>query len=145
MKIRYRFLLGLHLFVGVGALGGGLAGMLDPDEPLGIPASLLENSPFENYFIPSLILFTVIGLGHLFSALAILYFPKYQGYISSVFSWALMIWIVVQVIILQVVEFLHVLYFLIGLLGAIIALRILIEELKFPLNLFIRGRPSQKK
>ncbi len=138
MKTKYRFLMGLHLFVGVGALGGGLAGMLDPEEPLGIPVDLLEQSPFENYFIPSLILFTVIGLGHVFSALAAVYFPRHQGYISSVFSWALVIWIVVQVVIMRTAAFLHVLYFLIGLVGAILALRILIEERAFPLSLFMK-------
>ncbi len=138
MKSKYKFLMGLHLFVGVGALGGGLAGMLDPEEPLGIPVDLLEQSPFENYFIPSLILFTVIGLGHVFSAFSTVYFPKRQGYISSVFSWALVIWIVVQVLLMRVVAFLHVLYFLIGLVGAILALRILIEQRAFPVNLFMK-------
>jgi len=144
MKTRYRFLMALHLFVGVGALGGGLAGMLDPEEPLGIPVDLLEQSPFENYFIPSLILFTVIGLGHVFSALATVYFPKHQGYISSVFSWALVIWIVVQVVIMRMAAFLHVLYFLIGLVGAILALRVLIEQRAFPVKLFMKDGPDRK-
>ena len=143
MKTRYRFLMALHLFVGVGAIGGGLAGMLNPVEPLGIPVDLLEQSPFENYFIPSLILFTVIGLGHVFSALATVYFPRHQGYISSVFSWALVIWIVVQVIMIRVANFLHVLYFLIGLVGAVLALRILIEQRAFPVNLFMKDRPDR--
>ena len=138
MKTRYKFLMVLHLFVGVGALGGGLAGMLDPEEPLGIPVDLLEQSPFENYFIPSLILFTVIGLGHVFSALAAVYFPRHQGYISSFFSWALVIWIVVQVVIMRMAAFLHVLYFLIGLVGAILALCILIEQRAFPVKLFMK-------
>jgi len=145
MKTKYMFLMILHLFVGVGALGGGLAGMLDPEEPLGIPADLLDQSPFEDFFIPSLILFTVIGLGHIFSALAAVYFPRYQGYTSSIFSWALVIWIVVQVIMIRAINILHVLYFLIGLVGAVLALRILIEERAFPLNLVLKDGPGRTK
>lgn len=136
MKKLYRFLFILHTFVSVGALFGGIGGMLDPHEPLGIPAELLEGSPFSSYFVPSLILFVVIGLGHGFSALTAKRNSKNQGYISSVFSWALMIWIVVQCIMINTVDFLHVLYFLIGLAGAIVAMRILYEQRLFPANLF---------
>ncbi len=138
MKKHYRFLLILHAFVSVGALFGGMAGMIDSHEPLGIPAELLEGSPFSNYFIPSLILFVIIGLGHGFSALAAKRNSKYQGYISSIFSWALMIWIVVQCIIMNAIDFLHVLYFFFGLIGAAFAMRILYEQRMFPANLFRR-------
>ena len=130
-----RYLCYLHFFVGVGALFGGMAGMLNPYDPLGIPADLLEGSPFSSFFIPSLILFTVIGLGHTFSGWAALKNSNYQGYISSVFSWALMIWIVVQCLIIETVEFLHVLYFLIGLTGAVLAMLLLFEKRQFPANL----------
>jgi hypothetical protein len=135
MKSPYRLLLYLHAFVGIGALFGGLAGMLNPQEPLGIPAELLEGSPFSSYFIPALILFVVIGLGHSLSAITAWRRSEYQGYISSVFSWALMIWIVVQCIIIRAVDFLHVLYFSIGLFGAIIAMRLLFEQNAFPASL----------
>ncbi len=120
----------LHLFVGIGALFGGVAGMLDPYGPLGIPVELLEGSPFSNYFIPSLILFTVIGLGHIFSALATRREFELQGFISSTFSWALMIWIIVQCLIMQTIAFLHVLYFLIGLAGAILSARLILYRLR---------------
>jgi len=114
--------------------------MADPYEPLGIPADLLEGSPFTSYFIPSLILFVVIGLGHGFSALTAKKHSKYQGYITSVFSWALMIWIVAQCMIMNVIEFLHVLYFFIGLTGAVLGMRLLCEKHMFPSNLFYRIR-----
>ncbi len=114
--------------------------MADPHEPLGIPAELLEGSFFGSYFIPSLILFTVIGLGHGFSALTAGRNSIYQGYISSVFSWALVIWIVVQCMVINEINFLHVLYFLIGLAGAIISMLILYEQRLFPANLFFKPR-----
>lgn len=134
MKVNYRILLIIHLFVGLGALGGGLVAIVDPYKPLGIPVELLEGSPFSNYLVPGLILFVIIGMGHIFSALTVIKKSKWQGYISSVFSWALMIWIVVQCIIINTVEFLHILYFLIGLLGAVLAMRILFEQGQFPAN-----------
>lgn len=87
----YRILPVMHAFVGIGALFGGCAAMLNPNGPMGISVELLENSPFDNYFIPGLILFTVIGLGNILSSFLFRYHLKYQGYISSVFSWALVI------------------------------------------------------
>lgn len=137
MKKEYPILFALHLFIGVGALFGGLAGMLNPNDPLGIPNSLLDDSPFSNFFVPSLILFVVIGLGHIFSAITARLHSKYQGYITSIFSWALMIWIVVQCLIINTVDFLHVLYFCLGLCGAILGMRILFKEGSFPANLVI--------
>ena len=134
MKSPYRLLLFLHAFVGIGALFGGLAGMLSPREPLGIPAEMLEGSPFSSYFIPALILFVVIGLGHSFGAITAWRRSEYQGYISSVFSWALMIWIVVQCLMLKTVVFAHVFYFLIGLFGAVLAFYILYTKRQFPAN-----------
>lgn len=114
--------------------------MLNPHEPLGIPIELLEGSPFSSYFIPSLILFSVIGLGHTLSGITALKNSKYQGYISSVFSWALVIWIVVQCAIIGTVEFLHVLYFLLGLAGAVLGFIVLFEKRQFPANLFHKGQ-----
>jgi len=135
MRANYKILLIIHLFVGLGALAGGLVAIADPYEPLGIPAELLDGSPFSSYLVPGLILFIVIGMGHIFSALTALKKSKWQGYISSVFSWALMIWIVVQCIMINTVELLHILYFLIGLLGAVFAMRILFEQGQFPVNI----------
>lgn len=135
MNRKVRYLCYYHFFVGVGALLGGMGGMLNPYDPLGIPIELLEGSPFSSYFIPSLILFTVIGLGHTFSGWTALKNSHDQGYISSVFSWALMIWIVVQCIMLEMVTFLHVLYFLLGLIGTVLAMLVLFEKRQFPTNL----------
>ena len=67
MKCPYRFLFFSHVFVGIGAIGGGLAAILNPQEPLGVSAELLKNSPFPNYLIPGVILFTIIGLGNIFN------------------------------------------------------------------------------
>jgi len=134
----YRFLVVHHIIIAIGALFGGLAAIIDPFEPLGVPNELLNGSPFDSYLIPGLILFTVIGVGNLFSAYTATKRSKHQGYISSVFSWGLMIWIVVQCIMINTIDFLHVLYFVLGLLGAFLAMRILYEQRAFPTNLLGR-------
>lgn len=134
----YQFLAVHHFIIAIGALFGGMAAIIDPFEPLGVPNELLDGSPFDNYLIPGLILFTIIGVGNLISAYTAVKRSKHQGYISSVFSWALMIWIVVQCIMIDAIDFLHVLYFALGLLGAVLAMLILYEQRAFPTNLFGR-------
>ena len=64
MKKIYRLLFALHAFVGVGAVFGGLAAITNPKSPLGIPIEILKNSPFNDFLIPGIILFTLIGLGN---------------------------------------------------------------------------------
>lgn len=138
MKFTHRLLCGLHLFVGIGAVGGGLAGILNPQAPLGMPLELLQSSPFDNYLIPGLILFVIIGLGNLFSAYTFRLKSRYQGYISSVFSWALVIFIVVQCLMLNLIYFLHIIFFFVGLIMAGLAAIILYEQRHFPANLILR-------
>lgn len=137
MKLLYRFLFSLHAFVGIGAIGGGMAAILNPEQPLGMPVEALKNSPFSNYLIPGIILFAIIGLGNVISALIIVFKSKYQGYISSVFSWALVIWIVIQCVMLNSVHFLHIIFFIIGVIGVVLSTIILLKQSLFPANLFL--------
>jgi hypothetical protein len=148
MKLVYRLLFAFHVFVGLGAMAGGLAAITNPNGPMGISVDILKNSPFSNFLIPGIILFTVIGLGNILSAITFAFKSKNQGYISSVFGWALVIWIVVQCIMLNTVNFLHVVYFVIGLIQAVLSMFILFEQRLFPSNVIlhfykkiISGRP----
>lgn len=145
MEIVYRLLFVLHGFVGIGALAGGLAAIINHQGPLGMSVEALNNSPFSNYLIPGIILFTVIGLGNIISAFMFRYKLKFQGYISSVFSWALVIWIVVQCIILNTVVFLHILFFTIGLIEAVLSIVILFEHRLFPTNIILKFYKEIKK
>ncbi len=138
MKKKYLFLSIMHLFIGVGAIIGGLAGIVEPGEPLGLPAYLLDGSIFSSYLVPGIILFIFIGLGNVFSALTAWNKSAYQGYISSVFSWGLMIFIIVQCLVMKSVVFPHVFFFLLGLTGAILAGLILINNNQFPINILRR-------
>ncbi len=137
MKKVFRILFILHLLVGIGAIGGGMMAILNPQGPGGMPTDLLNNSPFHDFLIPGIILFTVIGLGNVFSALSLHLKSRYQGYISSIFSWALVIWIVVQCIMLQTVVFLHVLFFIIGLVGVFLSSIVMLIQNLFPVNIIL--------
>jgi hypothetical protein len=143
MKLVYRLLCALQVFVGIGAVPGGLAAILNPQNPLGVPVESLRHSPFSDYLIPGIILFVVIGLGNLGSALFFLRRSRYQGYVSSVFGWALVIWIVVQCIMLQSVGYLHVIYLIIGLLETALAMALIWEQQLWPANLIERAREGK--
>lgn len=125
-----RILFALHLFVGIGAIGGGLAAILNPCEPLGMPVDALKHGPFSNYLIPGIILFTVIGLGNLAGALALRFSWRFRFYTSWTLGWALVIWIVVQCIMLQDVVFLHVLFFFIGAVIATLTMKNVWQEVQ---------------
>ena len=137
MEGLYRFLFFSHAFVGMGAIGGGLAAIFNPQEPLGVSTELLKNSPFTNYLIPGIILFTIIGLGNITSAVTIYFKSRFQGYISSVFSWALVIWIIVQCIMIGTVNLLHITYFIIGVIEVILSTIIMFEQNLYPANVIL--------
>lgn len=126
----------LHFFIGVGALFGGLAAMLQPNGPLGISTDVLEGSPFENFLIPGLILFGFIGLGNVLSGMIVWRGSKLTGVISGFFGCGLMIWIFVQCWIMGDVVALHVLYFVLGMIQAGFGMRLLFVNHQFPFSIF---------
>ncbi len=142
-KLR-RFSGGLHLFVGVGALAGGSAAILDPLAPLGMPAEALRYSPFDTFLIPGIVLFVLLGLGNLAAGLAVLRQARFGEYAGFFLSGALMLWIVVQCLMLWSVVFLHLLFFGIGLAGGLLSLLLMDAENLYPLPLIrkVLGKPK---
>lgn len=64
-----RWILGsLLLIIALNAFGGGYYGMAGAE---GVPTEWLEASPFDSYFIPSLILAVVVGGSFLTAAIAV--------------------------------------------------------------------------
>ena len=123
----------LHVFLALGAIYGGMAFLLSPtgeDNYMDLPVSYLENDVFTNFLIPGILLITVLGIFPLLVA----YFlfskrPSRFGEALNVFKdkhwvwgfslyigFALIIWITVQVYLLQVVVGLHLFYMAYGLL-----------------------------
>lgn len=108
----------LLLFNGIGALYGGLNFITHPDgSSMQMSTDLLKNSPFQNYFIPGIILFLangVLSLGVLI-ALALKY--RHSAFLVMVQGTILTGWILIQVILIQTVIVLH---FIMGVVGVVL-------------------------
>ena len=62
-KTARNILLILLAFLGLGAIFGGGVLIISPSgELFGMPLSMLANSPFNNFLVPGIILFTVLGI-----------------------------------------------------------------------------------
>lgn len=134
MKAVNRILTVMHVLVAVGGMAGGFAAISDPYAPLGMPLDNLKNSPFDSYFIPGIILFGFIGLGNAFCAVFPRFWPRYRGWPSGVIGCGQAMFIVVQCVMIRGVVALHVIFFLIGAVQAVLAAILLFKEDRFPMN-----------
>lgn len=91
----------LEAFLGVGALGGGIALMAGPNgEILLLPESALAGSPFANYFAPGAILFVLLGIGPLVAAVLAWRRHPIAPLLACMAGGALLIWLTVQIAII---------------------------------------------
>ncbi len=105
----------VQAFVGLGALPVGLLMILNPRGGRLVPAEVLEGSPFPDFLIPGLFLFTVNGLGSLIGAYLSFRRHRLAGPAALGLGAFLMAWIVVQVLALgPPIVFLQGMYFVLG-------------------------------
>ena len=105
----------LQAFIGLGALGGGFMLVRDPSgSALELPMSLLEGSPFPDFLIPGLFLLAVNGVGSMIGAGLSFTRRRYAQEIAIVLGAILVAWIVIQIVIISSFHWLHVLYFILG-------------------------------
>lgn len=79
---------------------GGLGLILGPTgKTLNIPLGWLEGSPFMNYLIPGLILFSLLGMLPIYIATGLLGNRFFYWRLSLILGILLLIWIVVEIII----------------------------------------------
>lgn len=136
-KIPRTILLILLAFLGIGALGGGSVFIISPSGNLfGMPLSLLEKSPFTDFFIPGVILFIVLGLIPCGLVVALLKRPvsalaeRFNFFSDMHWAWtgsiyvafALIVWIQIQMVFLQAVDWLHTLYMFLAIAILFVAL-----------------------
>lgn len=93
---------------------------------------LLKNAPFDNFFIPGLFLFVVIGLMNIAAGITGIKKWKYQGYFSGAMGGVLMAWIVIQCFMIREINYLHVIFFLIGGVQAFLSLLFILKKDQFP-------------
>ena len=110
-----KFLIFIHFFVGIGAIGGGLAGLLNPEAPFeGLSPEILQNGPFTSFFIPSLFLFIVLGFGNIIAGIFAIKFPKLLFYFSILMGGILSMWIIIQCWVMWSIVLLHIIFFIVG-------------------------------
>lgn len=127
----------LQAFLGLGAIGGGLALLADPSgEMMGMPASILERSPFDNFAIPGVLLLVIFGLLPLLVLYGLFKKPRWAwAYALTPFktlhaAWTFslyigfgqIIWIMVQTYMMDAVSIIHVFYMSLGMLIQMVTL-----------------------
>ena len=105
----------LQAFIGLGALGGGFMLVIDPSgSALGVPLSFLEGSPFPDFLIPGIFLLAVNGVGSMIGAVLSFTRRRYAQAIAIVLGAILVAWIVIQIVIIRSFSWMHILYFILG-------------------------------
>jgi hypothetical protein len=100
-----RYTLGsLLALVALNAFGGGIYGLMGAKE---IPLRWLEGSPFTSYFLPSLILFSVVGGSLALGAIAVFASWRSARVLSTNAGIVLLLWITVQVAFIGFVSWLQ--------------------------------------
>ena len=94
----------LLVFIGIAASLGGILFIADPSGgSLGLSASLLEGTLFSNYLIPGFLLLWIIGLGNLITAVTVLQTSPWFPFLVAVDGCSITIWILVQMVMIQIV------------------------------------------
>ena len=92
----------LLAFIGGSAcLGGGLL-IVDPSGLLlGLPTSMLQTTPFENYLIPGILLFVLLGGGSLLTLGALIRTIPISPILVTAEGVCITTWIIVQITMLE--------------------------------------------
>ena len=116
------WLLGL---LGLGALGGGgLLAVAPSGRLLGMPVAMLAGSPFADFLVPGMVLFSVLGVAPCLLVVALLKQPRsvlaerfnafgdmHWVWTGSIYvAFALVLWIQLEMVFLNAVSWLHTLY-----------------------------------
>ena len=124
-------------FLALGAIiGGGTLTISPTGKLLRMPLYLLEKSPFNNYLIPGIILFSVFGLAPLLLIFALIKKPigkfaeTFNFFKDMHWSWtysiyvafALIIWLQIEMMFLQTVYWIHTFYMIYAIVLIFVAL-----------------------
>ncbi|UNK16493.1 hypothetical protein MNQ98_18540 [Paenibacillus sp. N3/727] len=121
----------LQIFMGIGALFGGGALILDPSGDLiDMPVSMIKGSIFSNFLIPGILLFFVFGVIPCFVASGLtrqwkcitaeklnMFSNKHWSWTFSLYiGFAIIIWITIQIYIINGFSIVHFIYIALGLI-----------------------------
>lgn len=128
-KSYLRMLLGLHFFIGIGAVAGGFGGVTNPQGLMGLTTEALKIGPFDSFFVPGLFLMVVIGFGNIAAGTVILKGMEFWPYTTGTVAMILVSWIVIQCVVMQAVAALHLIFFILGTLQGVTALQVFLKDI----------------
>ena len=94
----------LLMLVAINAFAGGYYGIAGAKN---VPTEWLRNSPFNNYFIPSLILFIGVGGSALFAAVAVFWRHRIGRIAAFICGVIIVLWLTVQIAIISYVSWMQ--------------------------------------
>lgn len=130
-------LIGLLAFLGVGAMFGGGALIISPSgELLGMPLSMIKDSPFPNFLIPAIFLFVVLGLAPCLLTFALVRKPESKTaqwlnlFKDMHWAWSfsvyigliLILWIQLEMLFIHAVHWSHTFYMFLAVVILIVAI-----------------------
>jgi hypothetical protein len=114
----------LQLFIGIGAVVGGVGLINDPSgASLGMSLSWLQDTPFTDYSIPGWVLFLINGLVTCVGGILSLLGSKMAGKLAVILGAFLILWIIAQVGWLGLLSALQPLYATLGVVEVILGVQ----------------------
>lgn len=111
------------IFNAVSAAGGAIGMMFTGG--LGMPANLLEGSPFSSFMAPALILLVVIGGTHALAAMLLLRRRRSSLLWSAIAGFGMIIWILTEIVIISGFNWIQGVYFATGIVELALVLALL--------------------
>ncbi len=124
MKYFRIFVIAGLAYIGLNAITGGYK--VITTNGMGMPISLIKNSPFTSYFWPGMILLFVVGGIHLLGAVAVFKRHKYAPELTAVAGFGMIIWTFTEIYIMNHALPIQALYFSFG-VATLIAAYILLK------------------
>lgn len=116
----------LQSLVALSAIPAGMLMIMQPDgSKLGIPIEMLDASPFSDFLIPGIFLFSINGLAQGFAGLSSFMQYKFYRTLGFILGIVLVLWIMIQVYFINPIHFLQVIYFIIGLIEVVLSVYLL--------------------
>ncbi len=130
----------ITVFNALSAVAGGIA--ILATNGLGMPLSMLKNGPFNSFTAPGIILLVVVGGSQVVSGVLLL-MRKESAYVwTSIAGFGIVIWIFVEVAIIEATAWLQVLYFSTG-LAQLIAVVVLLGVVHWLPRIPLSGVPRE--
>lgn len=121
IKKLYLLLGSVQVFIALGAIPAGFLFLADTSgAKMGNSVEMLNNSPFKSFLIPGLFLFLVNGSGNVIGAILSFRRKPISGLAGLTLGLIMVIWILFQVYWIGLSSFMQPLFFVIGLIEALI-------------------------